>query len=147
MTYISIKGLLFGLMQKFVPLLPLGGVVSQNRTVTNFTCITSISHLKGDILTRSLKEISSWLVVFCDFYDILKMAENKEHFRHIMLYYFRKGKNASQTQKKICAVYGDMRCMSLRRVKHNMPKMLLIFCHFQNVIKVTKYNQSRRNLF
>jgi len=35
------------------------------------------------------------------------MAENKEHFRHIMLFYFRKGKNASQTQKKICAVYGE----------------------------------------
>ncbi|XP_023230347.1 histone-lysine N-methyltransferase SETMAR-like [Centruroides sculpturatus] len=35
------------------------------------------------------------------------MAENKEHFRHIMLFYFRKGKNASQTQKKICSVYGE----------------------------------------
>jgi len=23
------------------------------------------------------------------------MAENKEHFRHIMLFYFQKGKNAS----------------------------------------------------
>jgi len=31
------------------------------------------------------------------------MAENKEHFRHIMLFCFRKGKNASQTQKKIRA--------------------------------------------
>lgn len=29
------------------------------------------------------------------------------HFRHILLYYFRKGKNASQAQKKLCAVYGD----------------------------------------
>lgn len=34
------------------------------------------------------------------------MEEKKLHFRHIMLYYFRKGKNAAQTQKKICAVYG-----------------------------------------
>jgi len=31
------------------------------------------------------------------------MAENKEHFRHIMLFYFRKGKNISQ--KKICAKF------------------------------------------
>ena len=28
-------------------------------------------------------------------------------FRCIMLFYFRKGKNATQTQKKICAVYGE----------------------------------------
>ncbi|CAK9806173.1 Mariner Mos1 transposase [Anthophora plagiata] len=34
------------------------------------------------------------------------MSENKEHFRHIMLFYFRKGKNALQTREKICAVYG-----------------------------------------
>jgi len=40
-------------------------------------------------------------------YQALKMAENKEHFRHIMLFYFRKGKNISQTQKKICAVHGE----------------------------------------
>ena len=67
-------------MQKFVPFLPLGSVVSQNRTVTNFTCITSISHLKGDISTRSLKKISSWLVVFCDFYDILKWQKIRSIF-------------------------------------------------------------------
>ena len=24
-----------------------------------------------------------------------------------MLYYFKKGKNATETQKKICAVYGE----------------------------------------
>ena len=29
------------------------------------------------------------------------------HFRHIMLYYLQKGKNTIETQKKICAVYGE----------------------------------------
>ena len=38
---------------------------------------------------------------------ILKMEENKWHFQHIVLYYFKKGKNATETQKKICAVYGE----------------------------------------
>jgi len=33
--------------------------------------------------------------------------EKKEHFRHIMLFYFQKGKNTSQTQKKIYGVYGE----------------------------------------
>lgn len=35
------------------------------------------------------------------------MANNNVHFRHIMLFYFKKSKNASETQKKICAVYGE----------------------------------------
>ena len=38
---------------------------------------------------------------------ILKMEEKKQHFRHIMLYYFKKG-NATETHtKKICAVYEE----------------------------------------
>ena len=28
---------------------------------------------------------------------ILKMEENKVHFWHVMLYYFKKGKNATET--------------------------------------------------
>ena len=33
------------------------------------------------------------------------MVENIQHFQHIMLYYFKKIKSATETQKKICAVY------------------------------------------
>ena len=35
------------------------------------------------------------------------MEEKKQHFEHIMLYYFKKGKNATEMHKKICAVYGE----------------------------------------
>ena len=35
---------------------------------------------------------------------ILRMEEDMQHFWRIMLYYFKKGKNATETQKKICAV-------------------------------------------
>ena len=35
------------------------------------------------------------------------MENQKEHYRHILLLYFRKGKNASQAHKKLYAVYGD----------------------------------------
>ena len=34
------------------------------------------------------------------------MEENTQHFWHIMLYYFNTGKNTTETQKTICAVYG-----------------------------------------
>ena len=57
----------------------------------------------------------SKLVNFCVALLILKMEENKQHSRHSMLYYFKKGKNTTETQKKICAVYEegavtDQRC-------------------------------------
>ena len=35
------------------------------------------------------------------------MEENTQHFWHITLYYFKKGKNLIETQKQICAVCGE----------------------------------------
>ena len=35
------------------------------------------------------------------------MEEDTQHCRHIVLYYFKKGKNTTETQKKICAVCGE----------------------------------------
>ena len=35
------------------------------------------------------------------------MEGNKHHFQHIMLYYFKKSKNATEMKKKICVVYGE----------------------------------------
>ncbi|GFW35236.1 histone-lysine N-methyltransferase SETMAR [Trichonephila clavipes] len=34
------------------------------------------------------------------------MENQKEHLRHILHFYFREGKNASQAHKRLCAVYG-----------------------------------------
>ena len=52
---------------------------------------------------------ASKLVNFCVVILILKMEENMQHFQHIMLYYFKKGKNTSEMQKIYiyCAVYGE----------------------------------------
>ena len=48
------------------------------------------------------------LVNICVAILILKMKENT-HFLHITLYYFKKGKNTTEMQKKkeICAVYEE----------------------------------------
>ena len=54
-----------------------------------------------------LKKGLSKLVNFCVAILILKMEEKKQHFQHIMLYYFKKGKSATVMHKKICAVYGE----------------------------------------
>ena len=37
---------------------------------------------------------------------ILKMEQDMPHFGHIMLY-FKRGKNTTEMQKNICAVYGE----------------------------------------
>ena len=34
------------------------------------------------------------------------MEENTQHFGHIMFYYFKKGKNATEMQKQIFAMHG-----------------------------------------
>ena len=34
--------------------------------------------------------------------------EEKKRFWHIMLSFFKKGKNATERHKKICAVYGEV---------------------------------------
>ena len=46
------------------------------------------------------KKNLSILVNFCVAILILKIEENMQHFQHIMLYYFKKGKNATKKQKK-----------------------------------------------
>ncbi|GFU48028.1 histone-lysine N-methyltransferase SETMAR [Trichonephila clavipes] len=35
------------------------------------------------------------------------MESDKHHFRHILLFYYRKGKNAVQARKKLTDVYGE----------------------------------------
>ena len=54
-----------------------------------------------------LKKNLSKLVNFCVAIIIFKMEENTQHFWHIMLNYLKKGKNATETQKMICAMYGE----------------------------------------
>ena len=49
-------------------------------------------------VSMHLKNLSK-LVNFCvAILKTLKMEENMQHFEHIMLYYFKKGKNATETQ-------------------------------------------------
>ena len=49
------------------------------------------------------------MVNFCAAILILKMEEDIQHFWHIMLYYFKKGKSAikMQKKKKNFAVHGE----------------------------------------
>ena len=35
------------------------------------------------------------------------MEDQKQHFRHILLFYHRKGKNSVQARRKLCNVYGE----------------------------------------
>ena len=60
------------------------------------------------VLPAGIKNNLSKLVNFCVAILIWKVEENMRHFQHIMLYYFKKGKNTTEMQKqKIWAVYGE----------------------------------------
>ena len=45
-------------------------------------------------------------VYICLFDANFNMEPTEEHSRHILLYYFPKGKNAKQVAKKLCDLYG-----------------------------------------
>ena len=57
-------------------------------------------------ISMHLKKKTLQLVDFCVAILILKMEFKKQHFQHIMLYYFQKGKNTTETQKKKKFVQG-----------------------------------------
>ena len=60
---------------------------------------------------RALKKKLIKLVNFCIVILILKMEESTQHFGYVMLYRFKKDKNATETHThthtQICAVYGE----------------------------------------
>ena len=69
---------------------------------------------------------------FCAPILILKMEEHMQHFQCIMLYYFKKSKSTTETQKKICVVYGkgavtDRKCQMFCEVSW-------YYSHFGQVI-------------
>ena len=54
-------------------------------------------HLKKD------SQIGEFL---CTHFNI-EYRRKKQHLQHVMLYYFKKGKNATEKQKEIHVVYGE----------------------------------------
>ena len=60
------------------------------------------------------------MVNLCAAILILTMEENVQHFWHIMLCYFKKGKNSTETQTSICAVYGPGAVMTVERGKSGL---------------------------
>ena len=65
------------------------------------------------------------------------------HFRHIFLFYFRKGKNAAQAYRKLCGVYGDQ-CFSVPEVPEiSMLKMNLALAG-QSLKKSMKFFKKSR---
>ncbi|EZA46977.1 Histone-lysine N-methyltransferase SETMAR [Ooceraea biroi] len=49
------------------------------------------------------------------------MENQKQHFPHILFYYFRKGKNAVQAHKKLSDVYGED-ALKLRQCQNSFTK-------------------------
>ena len=63
-------------------------------------CCDSCQIFKNIAACIFLKENLSELVSFCVAILILKLEVKQKYFWHIMLFYFREGKNATEMQKK-----------------------------------------------
>ena len=61
---------------------------------------------------------------------ILKMEEKKQHFRHIMLYYFKKGKNATEMQNKRFVQCVEKVLWLIERVKSGLRCFVLEISHW-----------------
>ena len=62
------------------------------------------------VIVACIKKASK-LVNFCITILIFKIEENTQHFWHIMLYYFKKGKNSTETHTQ------DVRSVQLQKEK------------------------------
>ena len=74
---------------------------------------------------------------------MFKMEENKQHFWHIMLYYFKKSKNATETHKK-----RFLQCMEevlwlIERVRSGLQRFVLEIFHW--TLLVDQWNWSNQN--
>ena len=73
--------------------------------LTSFETILLNCIMKA-VISAALKKHLSKLVNFCAAILILKVEENLQCFQCIVLYYFKKGKNETEAQKKMCIVLG-----------------------------------------
>ena len=64
------------------------------------------------------------------------MENQKEHYSHILLFYFRKGKNASQARKKLCAVYGDEALKERQCQNCGLTNFVLVIFHSGRPVEV-----------
>ena len=60
----------------------------------------------------------------------IEMEENKWHFRHIMLYYFKKGKNAVETHTKRFVQCMEKELWLIKHVKIGLWSFVLEISHW-----------------
>ena len=95
-----------GLANKFIQFFLYYGSGSAQLSLTSFETVL-LDCIVTAVISACIKKTQK-LVDLCAAILILKMEEDIQHFWCIMLYYFKKGKNANEMQnKEICAVYGE----------------------------------------
>jgi len=66
--------------------------------------MTCVHIVKDGTLGILGKKFGCDTLIFVSFIP-LNMEENEVHFRYLMLFFYQKGKNATQAANKICAFY------------------------------------------
>ena len=99
------------------------------------------AHLTGGIWGYIFVKRVLLVSVCVKSYKRLKMSEISEEKRHVMLFHYRKGYNASQISREICAAYGEdavtdrtMRNSFERFRGGNKTKKPMKFCNWSRQI-------------
>ena len=58
------------------------------------------------VISVCIKKKKKTTEFLCSHFNI-KGGKKNQHFLCIMFYYFKKGKNTTEMQSKICAMYGE----------------------------------------
>ena len=104
--------------QKARVVFPDDGSRSGEWSLTSFETVLLHCIVAAVLSARVFKKL---LVNLCTAALIVKMEENKRHFQCITLYYFKKGRNATETQKKMYAVYGEGAVTECVTVVYEVP--------------------------
>ena len=73
------------------------------------------------------------------------MDNQREHYKHIWLFYFRKGKNAVQAQKKLCHVYCEAALLNASVSIGSLTFILkILMCKMHHILVLLMMTKYRR---
>lgn len=111
-------------MQNFFPFSVLNDNTSENRNVIYSTSESKRCTTEGILPKTGEKHCNIWLW----FLKFVKLAENKEHFRNILLLYFRETDMLHGHKRRyvLCMVRVPLMIPSAKSISHSFAKTILI---------------------
>ena len=93
-----------GLAKKLLCFFPYDGSSSAQLSLTSLETIL-LNYIVTAVISACIKKLIKISDFLCSHFN-MEDGKNTQHFEHIILYYFKKGKNTTETQNKnLCSVW------------------------------------------